>query len=55
MIKQCYRIAWSSEKTEKVKIQCREKNEMKLIVFSKCAVCDRKFIGKQEKSRLLSN
>ena len=31
------------------------KNEMKLIVFSKCAVCDRGFIGKQEKRRLLSN
>ena len=59
LIKQCYRILWSVEKIQKVKIQkLKEKKSARIMLSSKCEVCDSKnskFIKEQEASGLLRN
>ena len=55
-IKQCYHIAWSVEKIQKVKSQKLEKGRTTFL--SKYAVCDRKksrSIKEEETSGLLSS
>ena len=57
LVKQCYCIAWSVKKIQKVKIQKLQRQKIIMLLW-KCVVCDSKklkFIKEQEASRLFSN
>ena len=57
-MKQYYRIVWSVEKMQNVKIQKLQEQKTRTMLVSKCAVCDSKkskFIKQQEAIGLLSS